>query len=333
MDELDRAIRSEKDPKARERLRAVRGVRKFGYSVAEVALYNDVSTKTVRNWLNRYDEAGPDNMQDLPKSGRPAVVTLSQVEKIARRLFKKGDLTTASLQDALHRETGTRFHESYIRKLLRKIDFTSKLPDTVHAKAASDEECDSWYSKTIRKMEYYASRGFIGGIEDEFILSMIAKGRRRRWGPRNVKLRLLTTGSRRKKVGYLTIFDNGRHIFRFKEKFNSDAFIEYLSEVMRKYKKVFLIVDGARQHFSAKVKEFVRKQKGNLILWPLPPASPHMSCVEKSWSNVRGATEAKLSYLSLEEKMADVSKYFRTTKLHLNMYDYLERRLGPGKYI
>lgn len=333
MDELDRAIRSEKDPKARDRLRAVRGVRKFGYSVAEVARYNDVSTKTVRNWLNRYDEVGSGNMQDLPKSGRPAVVTIAQVKKIARRLFEKGDLTTASLQDALHRKTGTRFHESYVRKLLRKIDFTSKLPDMVHAKAASDDECETWYHRTIRRINYYLRRGFVGGIEDEAIISMIAKGRRRRWGPRNVKLRLVTTGSRKKKIGYLTIFGDGKHFFRFKEKFNSDTFIEYLSELMRKYKKVFLIVDGAKQHFSAKVQEFVRKQKGNLILWPLPTASPHMSCVEKGWSILRGATEAKQSYMSFEEKIADMSNFFRTTRLNLNMYDYLGRRLGPGKYI
>lgn len=333
MSELDRAIRSEKDPKARERLMAVRGVRQLGYSVADIARYHGVSAKTVRNWLDRYDEAGSGGMKDQPKSGRPPVIAMKQIRKTATRLFKDGELTTASLQEELHREGGVRLHESYIRKLLHKMGFTSKLPDTVHARAASDEECDLWYGKTMRKIAHYRRRGFAIGIEDEAIISMIAKGRRRMWGPRGEKLRLVTTGSRQKKVGYLMVFEDSKHIFRFKDKFDSDSFIEFASEVLRKRKKVFMIVDGAKQHFSNKVEEFLLKQNGNLIIWPLPPASPHMSCVEKGWSIGRGATEAIRSYMSFEEKIADVSKFFRTNRLDLDLFGYLGRRLGPGIYI
>ena len=333
MSELDRAIKSEKDPKARERLRAVRAIREFGYSVADMALYNDVSTKTVRNWLARYDESGSGGMRDQPKSGRPPVITMKQIQRTAERLLKDGELTTASFQEELRRERGVRFHESYVRKLPHRIDFTSKLPDTVHAQAASDEECDRRYGETMKEIERYRRRGFEISIEDEAMISMTAKGRRRMWSPRGEKLRLATTGSRQKKIGYLAIFEDGKHIFRFKEKFNSDSFVEFASEVMRKHGKVFMIVDGAKQHFSKKVEEFVRRQDGNLVIWPLPPASPHMSCVEKGWSIGRGATEAIRSYASFEEKIADVSKFFRTNRLRLNLIGYLERRMGPGRYI
>ena len=101
------------------------------------------------------------------------------------------------------------------------------------------------------------------------------------WCPRGEKPRLVTTGSRQKKIGYLAIFEDGKHIFMFKDKFNSDSFVEFASEVMCKHEKVFMIVDGAKQHFSKKVKEFVLRQNGNPAIWLLPPASPHMSCVEK----------------------------------------------------
>ena len=106
MSELDRAIKSEKDPKACEQLRAVRAIREFGYSVAEMALYNDVSTKTIRNWLARYDEAGSGGMKNQPTSGRPPAITMKQIQKTAARLLKDGELTTASFQEELRRERG-----------------------------------------------------------------------------------------------------------------------------------------------------------------------------------------------------------------------------------
>lgn len=59
----------------------------------------------------------------------------------------------------------------------------------------------------------------------------------------------MATGSRQEKIGYLAIFGDGRHIFRFKDKFNPDSFVESASEAMRKHEKALMIVDGAKQHF------------------------------------------------------------------------------------
>ena len=67
MKELDRAIASEKDPKTLDRLRAVRSIRKFGISVANMANHYDVTEKTIRNWLKRFDKNGSGGMATLPK--------------------------------------------------------------------------------------------------------------------------------------------------------------------------------------------------------------------------------------------------------------------------
>ena len=143
----------------------------------------------------------------------------------------------------------------------------------------------------------------------------------------------MATGSRQKKIGYLAIFGDGRHIFRFKDKFNPDSLVESASEAMRKHEKALMIVDGAKQHFSNKVEEFVLRQNGNLVVWPPPPASPHMSCVEKGGSIGRGAAEAVRSCTSFEEKIAGVSKFFGTNRLRLNLVGHLGRRIGPGRCI
>lgn len=255
------------------------------------------------------------------------------MKKIAKRLFDKGELTTAALRDEIHRKTGTKFHLSYVRRTLRKFDFTAKLPDTVHADAASDDECDEWFRRTMRRIRYFRERGFEIGIQDEAIISESGKARRKLWVPRGLKLRVVITGRRNKKILYGVLFDNGDQMFRFKDKFNGDAFLQFLRELLRKKEKVFLIVDGARQHFTKKVKAFLRENKKRLVLCTLPTASPHMSIMEKGWSILRGATEARRSYASLAEKVADMSKYVRTKRFNLDMYAYLARRLEAGKYI
>ena len=92
----------------------------MGKSVADVARYHGVSDRTVRNWLGRYGRSGSGGMKDQPKSGRPPAVGPARTEEAAKRLYRKGKLTT-SLQEELHHKTGVRFHESYVRKLWRKI--------------------------------------------------------------------------------------------------------------------------------------------------------------------------------------------------------------------
>lgn len=122
---LDRAITAEKDPKARERLLAVRAVRVRGRSVRDEARRRGVTDKTVRNWLARFDAAGPGRMADLPRSGRPPIVEPYRVEKEARRLFREGRLTPAALQEAVLRRTGARLEQPHFRRLLRGLGFAS----------------------------------------------------------------------------------------------------------------------------------------------------------------------------------------------------------------
>lgn len=122
---LDRAVKAEKDPKARERLRAVRAVRASGRSVRDEARRRGVAEKTVRNWLARFDERGPGGMSDLPRSGRPPAVAASRVEKEARRLLREGRLTPAALQEAVRRRTGARMELPHVRRVLRGLGFAS----------------------------------------------------------------------------------------------------------------------------------------------------------------------------------------------------------------
>ena len=52
-----------------------------------------------------------------------------------------------------------------------------------------------------------------------------------------------------------------RQLFRQYDVFNQHTFLDYLKQVQKKFGKVILFVDRARQHRSKKVQEHLEKNK------------------------------------------------------------------------
>ena len=74
LDELNSAIRTEKDLKVRTRLMAVRAVLELGHSTENMAAVFDVTARCIGRWVERFNRDGPNGLRDKPKSGRPRVV-------------------------------------------------------------------------------------------------------------------------------------------------------------------------------------------------------------------------------------------------------------------
>ncbi|KAB2948438.1 MAG: hypothetical protein F9K14_01005 [Candidatus Methanoperedens sp.] len=69
---------------------------------------------------------------------------------------------------------------------------------------------------------------------------------------------------------------------------NEDNFIRFTKYLLRLHGKVVLIVDRATHHVkSNKVKMFVKKCKGNIIIWPIPKRLPELSSMEQGWKSSR----------------------------------------------
>ena len=74
LDELNSAIRTEKDLKVRTRLMAVRAVLELGHSTEDMAAVLDVTARCIRRWVERFNRDGPAGLRDKPKSSRPRAV-------------------------------------------------------------------------------------------------------------------------------------------------------------------------------------------------------------------------------------------------------------------
>jgi transposase len=83
---------------------------------------------------------------------------------------------------------------------------------------------------------------------------------------------------------------------------NAGKFIEFLKRLLHNAKRpVFLIVDGHPAHRARKVFEFVRKTKGKLRLFFLPPYSPELNPDELVWNHLKNHGVGKRIVRSRED--------------------------------
>ena len=69
-EELKGAYRKEKDPRVVARMLVVHIVYARKAGIGEIVAHLMRPARWIRNWLRRYDEGGPDDFRDLPRSSR-----------------------------------------------------------------------------------------------------------------------------------------------------------------------------------------------------------------------------------------------------------------------
>jgi transposase len=89
-------------------------------------------------------------------------------------------------------------------------------------------------------------------------------------------------------------------IFCRAKKFNSRSFEKFLYQIVDHFGKVCLILDNVSYHKSKKIKRVIRRLRGRLWIYPLPPYSPELNATEMVWRETR--------------KDATHNRYFKTGK-------------------
>ena len=71
------------------------------------------------------------------------------------------------------------------------------------------------------------------------------------WTPEGIRPIVTVTGSHQKTCVFGTITIDGKQFFRQYDDFNQYAFLKYLKELQRKFRKLLLFLDRAAQHRSS----------------------------------------------------------------------------------
>lgn len=106
------------------------------------------------------------------------------------------------------------------------------------------------------------------------------------------------------------------------EKCNAQTWLKFLKSLLRKYGKVFLVVDGAKYHFEKEhVQKFYEENKEKLIIMQLPPYSPNLNPIEQSWKKIKHWL-AITPWVTKEEFQMKLVEALNNPDFMVKMFDY-----------
>jgi transposase len=146
------------------------------------------------------------------------------------------------------------------------------------------------------------------------------------WTADRIRPIVTMTGSHQKTSVFGTLSMNGRQLFRQYDFFNQYTFLHYLIQVQKKFGKLILFIDRARQHHrSIIVREHIEQNKDVLKVIYFPKGSSEFNAVEECWRHGKYDLLVSKYYPKFEDFRNVIANYYRTRHFKLNIVKYLSR--------
>jgi transposase len=324
------------DRKALEaiRIRAVQRV-ETGESPEVVIKALGFTRSLIYEWIAKYREGGLEALKSRKAPGKSPKLNGSQLQKVYRFVvgvdprqlkFEFALWTRAMVCELIYREFKVKMSEVSVGRMLRKLGLSPQRP-THRAIQRDDLSVYKWMAEdfpAIRKLATEQNAEIFFGDESS-VRSDYHSGTT--WSPIGKTPVVKTTATRHKVNLISAISPRGTMRFMATEgNVTSSVFIEFLKCLLHKAERpVFLVVDNHSVHRSGEVREFVKKQKGKLRLFFLPPYSPELNPDEHVWNYLKNhkigrqttkngfelAKRVQSIMLSLQKLPEKVKSFFR----------------------
>ena len=154
-EELRALARRSKDVNQRRRLLSLAAVRD-GMNRGSAAKIGGMDRQTLRDWVHRFNAAGPDGLTDnwtegpKPRLSVEQVAELTAIVEVGPDREKDGVVRwrRVDLKRVIAERFGVEFHERYVGKLLKKLGFSHISARPRHP--AQDERIVEAFKKTSR---------------------------------------------------------------------------------------------------------------------------------------------------------------------------------------
>jgi transposase len=158
LEQINNAYKKEIDSDVKERILLVRRVRIDGQGASKVAERElHKSRWWAYKWLSRFDKLGIEGLNDQPRSGRPPLIPQKKMLKIKQELSENiAGWQAKQVMDIIYKNTGVRYHEVHIYRLLHKWGFSPKVSQKRFVNTASKEEIEIFkkgYKKHFPKFQ------------------------------------------------------------------------------------------------------------------------------------------------------------------------------------
>ncbi len=292
------------------RIHAVQRV-EAGESPEDVIRVLGFGRTVIYNWLAKYREGGLDALRAKPIAGRPSKLQGKQLKWLYQTITSKNPLqlhfefalwTRGMVRELIRERFGVGLSEVSVGRLLKKLGLSPQKP-LRRAYEQNPELVERWLAEDYPKIQALAKkeRATLYFSDEAGVRSDFHSGTT--WAPKGKTPIVEATGQRYGMNIISAISPRGEMRFMTVEgRMNAGKFIEFLKRLLRNAEQpVFLIVDGHPSHRARKVFEFVRKTKGKLRLFFLPPYSPELNPDELVWNHLKNHGVGKRIVRSREE--------------------------------
>jgi transposase len=253
-----------------------------------VASCYDVSEKSLKGWIKKFESFGVDSIDDDPRSGRPPKLPKEEGELLKKMIEEDNQRVWVArhVYQALVRLFGVVYSVKYLPEVLKKLGLS--FHKAVHYLARRDsQKRKEWIQERLPKIyQEHIKSGWRIFFQDE--VGFQSEGTlSHTWGRRGVKTEVKNYG-RHGRVNLIGAFELGTGIFHgVMTSFSVNAcrfrrFICHLKGKMRT-DKLIVICDNASFHKAKWFVEWSKLQSSWLRLDFLPAYSPDFNPIERLW--------------------------------------------------
>ena len=278
------------------RIHAVQRV-EAGESPEDVIRVLGFGRTVIYDWLAKYREGGLDALRAKPIAGRPSKLQGKQLKWLYQTITSKNPLqmhfefalwTRGMMRELIRERFGVGLSEVSVGRLLKKLGLSPQKP-LGRAYEQNPEFVERWLAEDYPKIQALAKkeRATLYFSDEAGVRSDFHSGTT--WAPKGKTPIVEATGQRYGMNIISAISPRGEMRFMTVEgRMNAGKFIEFLKRLLHNAERpVYLIVDSHPSHRARKVFEFVRKTKGKLRLFFLPPYSPELNPDELVWNHLK----------------------------------------------
>jgi len=285
-----------------------------GEDPAMVCRCLDIRRSLGDEWRKKYERGGLSFLQLQDYPGREGHLKRTQEKTLGVTLRGRVFLSTDEIRVHIQEAYGTNYSRSGCIKLLHRLGFSYKKPDQLPAQADEREQRD--FIENYTKLQNH-----LPGDEIIYFGDAVHPDHQVRpahgWFHKD-DTPAVSTNSGRKRVnihGALCL-ENFDMPFVEVEKVNADstiALFERLESRNKDKRVIHVILDNAKYHHAAKVREWLSRPGCRIrIIW-LPSYAPHLNAIERLWSVMHKHVTHNKFYKTYKEFAEAILTFLRET--------------------
>ena len=281
--------------------------RRRGMAITDISVEMRRPRTTIRGWLARAMERGPDDLSDRKAPGRRTLLDEPSRWWLSELLgrgpggcgFQAGSWQSGTILELIRREFGISCSPRTLRRMLHKIRFSYRKPRPVPYNSAPEAEQGEFKRRTSAEVGRLTGHGYAVFSEDE-ALRRLSAAAGYGWFPTNGN-ETVPTGFSTRCVRMFGILGKDGHHVQTAEATNSRTFVDFLKWVRLKYPKFVLVLDNASYHKSGTVMDYLAYVNGDIRLVFLPPYTPQLNPTEILWREIKRPLSCR--YFESEEDL------------------------------